>query len=381
MLLKIRLVLMMVFMSVNSSIAQYGSNLVINPDAENGFTGWARTDGGSGWGLWGSAGSYAWGSSYNWGTLEQTIDLISQGYQGSALDAIPNILVGVEVSNSGNGGAYAVQYEFKADLLNSSDVVVASWTTGIVTTASNTPGWVPLSHTFSSYAPGVRKVKITLSGQDYDVNWAGQYGAGFDNANVQIDGSLPVELTSFTANANSSVITLNWKTATEINNYGFEVERRAVSSEQFAICIWQKIGFVKGAGTSNAPKEYSYSDATDASGSYVYRLKQIDVDGSFKYSQSVEVSTQAPKQFILNQNYPNPFNPTTMIRYQLPIMSNVTLKVYDVLGKEVATLVNETKEAGSYTAQFNASQYSSGVYFFKLTMNQFSSIRKMTLMK
>jgi hypothetical protein len=121
-------------------------------------------------------------------------------------------------------------------------------------------------------------------------------------------------------------------------------------------------------------------DAT-AFGSNVYRLKQIDQDGTFKYSQSVEVTTQAPQQFTLEQNYPNPFNPTTTISYQLPMVSNVSLKVYNVLGKEVATLVNETKEAGSYIAQFDASQLSSGVYFFKLTTNQFSSARKMILMK
>ena len=110
-------------------------------------------------------------------------------------------------------------------------------------------------------------------------------------------------------------------------------------------------------------------------------MKQIDNNGAYKYSSEAEVTISIPKIFALNQNYPNPFNPTTVISYQLPVTSNVTLKVYNVLGKEVATLVNETKEAGNYTTQFNASQLSSGVYFFKLTSNRFSSIRKMTLLK
>jgi len=192
---------------------------------------------------------------------------------------------------------------------------------------------------------------------------------------------LPVELTSFTASASNNAVSLSWITATETNNYGFEVERRTVNSEQQTMNGWQKIGFVKGAGTSNAPKAYSYSDATASAGRYVYRLKQIDQDGSFKYSDAVEVIFMKPAAFALEQNYPNPFNPETTINYQLPDASNVTLKVYNIIGEEVATLVNETKNAGSYTAQFNASQFSSGVYFFKLTAEKFSSIRKMMLLK
>jgi hypothetical protein len=204
---------------------------------------------------------------------------------------------------------------------------------------------------------------------------------------ISSDAPVPVELTSFTANTNGSAITLNWHTATEVNNYGFEIERRVVNGEQSrqeaggqaTVNSWQKIGFVQGAGTSNAPKEYSYSDATASSGSYVYRLKQIDVDGIFKYSQSVEVSFMTPAEFGLDQNYPNPFNPSTVISYQIPLSpfsekgergGFVTLKVY-----------NEQKEPGSYTAEFNGARYSSGIYFFKLTTNQFSSVRKMLMIK
>ncbi len=192
---------------------------------------------------------------------------------------------------------------------------------------------------------------------------------------------LPVQLSSFTVTAVKNNVQLNWHTATEVNNYGFEVERRVVKSEQSTVNSWQKIGFVIGAGTSNAPKEYSYTDAVVSSGNYIYRLKQIDVDGLFKYSQSVEVSLMKTAEFALDQNYPNPFNPSTVISYTLPVNSFVMLKVYSMLGKEVATLVNETKDAGSYAASFNGAQLSSGTYFFKLTTNQFSSVRKMVLTK
>jgi len=192
---------------------------------------------------------------------------------------------------------------------------------------------------------------------------------------------LPVQLSSFTGTSAKNGVQLMWQTATEVDNYGFEIERRTVNSEQQTVNDWQKIGFISGNGTSNVQKKYSYSDIVTTSGSYVYRLKQIDIDGSFTYSQSVEVTVQRLQQFALAQNYPNPFNPSTAINYQVPVNSPVTLKVYSMLGREVATLVNETKEAGIYTVQFNASHLSSGTYFFKLTTDHFSSVRKMTLMK
>ena len=195
------------------------------------------------------------------------------------------------------------------------------------------------------------------------------------------DDLLPVELTSFTASANGTVVTLNWKTAAEINNYGFEIERRTVNGEQLTVNSWQKIGFVKGTGTSNTPKTYSYSDATGFTGSYVYRLKQIDQDGSFKYSQSVEVSISAPEQFALAQNYPNPFNPTTNISFTLPSKGFVSLKVFDMLGREVATIVSEEMSAGSYSKQWNAANISSGIYFYRLQAGSFTETKKLVLLR
>ena len=197
---------------------------------------------------------------------------------------------------------------------------------------------------------------------------------------------LPVELFSFTAFADKNGVTLSWKTATEVNNYGFEIERamenRTLSSRaETRDDNWSKIGFVEGNGTTNAPKSYSFVDKS-ASGKKSYRLKQIDRDGKFEYSQTVEVTALiAPKEFALEQNYPNPFNPTTAISYQLSVNGFTTLKIYDAIGREVATLVNEVKEAGYYSAQFDGAKLSSGIYFAKLTSDRKMQMRKLLLMK
>jgi hypothetical protein len=199
---------------------------------------------------------------------------------------------------------------------------------------------------------------------------------------VSSDGALPVELTSFTSTkGNDGTILLKWITATEVNNYGFEIEKTVISNQQ-AVTSWKKIDFVEGAGTTNVPKKYSYSDKNLSAGKYSYRLKQIDRDGKFEYSQSVEVTVeQRPNVFALEQNYPNPFNPSTVISYQLPLSGQVSLKVYDAVGREVATLVNEVKEAGSYTAHFDGTKLSSGIYFARLVSAGKTQMRKLLLMK
>ncbi len=209
---------------------------------------------------------------------------------------------------------------------------------------------------------------------------AGYAGGNIDFAvaRYRLAVPLPVELTSFTASPAKNGITLNWKTATEVNNYGFEVERRAVSDRHLA---WTKIGFVEGNGTTNAPKSYSFTDKS-ANGIISYRLKQIDRDGKIEYSQTVEVTAAiTPKEFTLEQNYPNPFNPTTTINYQLSANSFTSLKIYDAIGREVETLVNEVKDAGYYSVQFDGTKYSSGVYFAKLSSLGKTQIRKLMLMK
>ncbi len=210
---------------------------------------------------------------------------------------------------------------------------------------------------------------------------------------------LPVELTSFNAMQVKGGVKLNWSTATETNNYGFEIERNIVGTKlALSEKGWEKVGFVQGHGNSNSPKDYTFVDVNPPSGKVQYKLKQIDFDGTFEYSNIVEVNVDTPQNFILEQNYPNPFNPTTTIKYTIPAVilsqpdlqagsSNgdnlVTLKIYDVLGNEVATLVNEYQKPGTYSIEFRTQNFnlSSGVYFYKLQVGEYSQTKKLIIMK
>ena len=192
---------------------------------------------------------------------------------------------------------------------------------------------------------------------------------------------VPVELTSFTGAVVGNDVQLKWATATELNNRGFEIQR-SISGSAFAT-----IAFVEGYGTTTQQKQYTFTDRNVTAGvEHSYRLKQIDFDGTFDYSDVVNVGSTIPVEFALEQNYPNPFNPTTNIIYSVPVNSNVTLDVYNLIGQKVVTLFEGEVEAGKHTSQFNASSMSSGMYIFKLTAvgengSQFSSSKKMTLLK
>jgi len=144
---------------------------------------------------------------------------------------------------------------------------------------------------------------------------------------------------------------------------------------------WSKIGFVQGHGNSNSPKDYSFTDDEISSGKYFYRLKQIDTDGKFEYSKVVEIDLGSLPKFELSQNYPNPFNPSTTISFSLPQSGNVKLTVYNLLGEQVAELVNEFREAGVHTINFTASNFNSGLYIYKIEASDFVQARKMTLIK
>ncbi|MFO7446979.1 MAG: YCF48-related protein [Ignavibacteriaceae bacterium] len=194
--------------------------------------------------------------------------------------------------------------------------------------------------------------------------------------------SIPVELTSFNASITGNDVTLNWSTASEINNHGFEIERNYGSLQTTASNTgWVVVGFSEGAGNTTEMQSYSFTDKSLASGKYLYRLKQVDFDGTFEYSNTVEVELNHPERFELSQNYPNPFNPSTKISYHLPSGSDVTLKVYDVIGNEVATLVQGFKDAGSHSIEFSADNLGSGIYFYKLTGIDFVQTKKMILIR
>jgi hypothetical protein len=190
---------------------------------------------------------------------------------------------------------------------------------------------------------------------------------------------LPVELAFFSAIVLENSIKLNWKTETEVSNYGFEILRQAQDDK------WDALGFVEGHGNSNSPKEYSFIDdlslSPDLNHTLHYRLKQIDTDGAFTYSQIIEVEIDKPLTYELSQNYPNPFNPITTIRFSLPQSGDVKLTVFNILGEEVTQLINGFKEAGIHTINFNTKNFNSGLYFYRIEAYGFVESRKMLLVK
>jgi Secretion system C-terminal sorting domain len=199
-----------------------------------------------------------------------------------------------------------------------------------------------------------------------------------ENGTLDNGPPLPVQLSSFTASANNNSVNLTWNTATEVNNYGFDVQRMTEGSPN---SDWTKVGFVAGSGNSNSPKTYSFTDNNLTGGTkFLYRLKQTDIDGSFEYSDTVEVTVAA--QYALYQNYPNPFNPTTIIKFDIPQASRVSLIIYNILGAKVATLVNnESLSAGLHSATFDGRSLASGTYIYRLQAGNYVQIKKMLLLK
>ncbi|MCB0726388.1 MAG: FG-GAP repeat protein [Ignavibacteriae bacterium] len=205
---------------------------------------------------------------------------------------------------------------------------------------------------------------------------------------VSVDAPLPVELSSFTSSVSGRDVTLYWSTSTETNNSGFEIERavdngqKIIDNGQFIIDSWSKAGYVEGSGTVNEARYYTFTDKNLQTGNYKYRLKQIDFNGNYEYYDlSESVSIGIPDKFSLSQNYPNPFNPVTNLEFGISELGLVTIKVYNAVGREVVTLVNEVKEPGYYTIKFNAANLASGVYFYRMTAGDFSAVKKFILLK
>lgn len=198
------------------------------------------------------------------------------------------------------------------------------------------------------------------------------FGANFP---IRILENVPVEFISFTAASSKGEVQLTWTTATETNNNGFQVERQDNFSGK-----WNLEGFIDGNGTSTEKSVYTFNDRDPSAGKNYYRLKQLDLNGSFSYSDVIEVSV-IPMNFVLKQNYPNPFNPVTTIDYYIPARGNVSLKVYDITGREAAGLINENQKTGWHTVQFDASGLASGVYIYQLVTDNFSASKKLLLLK
>ena len=201
------------------------------------------------------------------------------------------------------------------------------------------------------------------------------FAGGGSGVVLKYVGVVPVELTSFSGNVNNGSVVLNWTTETELNNQGFEVQRRNTEGQ------FVTIGSVQGNGTTTERIQYSYTDAGIETGNYYYRLKQIDFGGAYEYSNEIFVDVIAPLAFALDQNYPNPFNPSTTINFSLAEPSFVKLAVYNLLGEEVKVLKNEYMNAGAFNVSFDAASLPSGMYLYKIETAQYSSVRKMMLMK
>jgi len=193
------------------------------------------------------------------------------------------------------------------------------------------------------------------------------------------DCPLPVELTTLEAIAADRQVALQWTTASEKDNASFDVQRKTASSD------WMTIGKVDGVGNSQTPTNYSYTDRAVVNGvTYTYRLISRDINGTtHEFEKTVEATPSAPlpTEYALYQNYPNPFNPQTSITYAVKEAGFVTLKVYNLIGQEVGTLVSAKMEAGQYTAAFTANDLPSGVYVYRLEVNNFTAQQKMVLLK
>jgi photosystem II stability/assembly factor-like uncharacterized protein len=241
---------------------------------------------------------------------------------------------------------------------------------------NNGENWI--QYTFPSGASDITHIDLLYNGLMQSETEAYIYAANKSGSVFVIhEFPMPVKLFSFTNFVSGRNNILKWVTSEEINNSGFDVYRKTDNQNN-----WQKLGFVKGKGTTNTFSNYSYEDKNLNTGKYFYRLKQMDYNGNYEYfNLEGKVEILSPLKFNLAQNYPNPFNPETNIKYQITNNSYVDLKVYDILGKEVSTLVSEFKTAGYYDVKFSGNNLSTGVYFYKLKVNNFISVKKMLLIK
>lgn len=333
------------------------------------------------------------GASISTITFSPTGTLYAMGGSGSGTFA--EKLYSVDLSNGSLtflGGPYSVGADGEIIAYNSSDNNIYHWSghntnamekidaSSLIATTITQSGSAHREIFGAVYKGGGTFYACDLDAGLYEITTGGvctlvdtvpQATRGF----AYEQGVFPVELASFTSSVNDNDVTLNWSTVSEINNAGFEIQRTRDQN-------WERIGYVRGNGTSNSSHSYSFVDRNLNSGVYHYRLKQIDYNGGFEFfNLSNEIVIGLPAKYELSQNYPNPFNPSTKLEFGIPEEGLVSLKVYDALGNELATLVNENKTAGRYTVNFNASNLSSGVYFYKLNAGNFTDVKKMTLLK
>ncbi|MCH7677002.1 T9SS type A sorting domain-containing protein, partial [candidate division KSB1 bacterium] len=332
-----------------------------------------------------------WGTAY----ASCTIDTLDVSTPASVnLPPPPGQTVVVPLNLNNPGGLpiddFELTFLYPTSLLTFQKTDSAGTLTDGWTTASgqeNTPGEITIT--------GSNGTPLTSSGVLINVVFqeSGGPGAGLlqltdflddiaaaSTTDGILNNAVPVELASFSAQVAESSVKLIWTTTSETNNFGFDIEK---SVDRYS---FSKIAFVAGKGTISIPQSYVFIDKKVGLGTFYYRLKQIDTDGSFQYSEILKVETNAPKSFALYQNHPNPFNPETIIRYQFPQESEVGLTIYNLKGQEIRTLVDEKKQAGFYNIAWNGKdnagrQVASGVYIYRIQIGDFTGVKKLTLLR
>lgn len=303
-----------------------------------------------------------------------------------------NALVGVSVSNSKHDSVYLVADDYLNRYWNIESTGINNFQCNLI-----------LNYTDADIIGNENNIYL---GQHNNQSWTILTKAETNNNILQdtvasfsvftgaSQDGMPVELINFNASSSGQNVILNWSTATEINNYRFYIQRKGNSSnqkksqEKSEDFEWAEIGFVDGSGNSNSTKNYTFSDKIILPGEYFYRLKQVDFNGSFEFSDEIRIIINTPDEFTLYQNYPNPFNPSTTINFNIPEESFVTLTIFNLLGEKILTLINEQKDAGFYSINFNASNLpdrrqslESGLYFYQLLAGDYSYTKKMLLIK
>ena len=323
----------------------------------------------------------------NWqrysGTGSLTFQIVLQSnnrilfYYNNLVGTLNSATVGIENNNGTDG----LQIVFDAGYLeNNLAVLIAA-----------DPDWLALNH-FEGTLYNGNSAEIIMDVNTNDLE-LGDYSMDIvittnDPVNQEliipvtltVTDVVPVELVSFTAEDVLNDVILKWQTVTENNNRGFEVERSQKSGVR-SQNEWARISFIEGKGTSTEKTDYTYKDKFIKPGNYVYRLKQIDFDGTVTYSSEIEIEVSGPKDFTLYQNYPNPFNPSTTIKFTLPVNTNLIIAVYNLLGEKVAEVFNGELEAGYHEVEFNAVNIPSGVYFYRFESELFNAVKKMVIMK
>ncbi len=302
------------------------------------------------------------------------------------------VIIPLTLTNTGAEQVKAVTFDFTFPTANLTYVgldtvgtLTGGWTQ--MSGQENTPGVVSILG-FGSVAAAQTGVLVNVTFQSKDQSGVGllqlsnfqDHVAGATTTDGTLNSTVPVELASFSAQIADQAVELSWLTISESNNFGFDVEESA-DGEAFT-----KIGFVKGHGTTLAEQRYQFIDSDVRPGAHYYRLRQIDFDGAFEYSSTLQVNMAAPQTFALAQNYPNPFNPETAIQFAVPEAASVQVTIYNALGRAVRTLVNGEFAPGTHSVTWdgrddNGQQAASGLYLYTVKAGKFVQTRKMIMLQ